>query len=1290
MFCHVCGTKIEDGSLYCEACGAKQIGISEKQVDVSSNYPTATKEVSKKENEPKTTVPKKNKGKKTVIICAIAAAAVLIVGGIVTFFIIRGRNSSGSPVGAPSGRIRVLYGDGDYSESVINDLTLPKKVDGVKVKWSSDKPDVISNKGKVTRPEDSNQKVTLTATFKNGKDKTSKEFTVNVIKNKNINTDEMDEYSIDDIDSMNEDNPYYFTEYNNVEITTKDEETGDDKTVIPISAICGKFSDITIESSEDAIAALYNINDILALNDPKTELRPLVVNHSEYGRGYTFNQVYKGLDVYGRHLTVSCDVDGAVTSVTSSCYSLDGVFDVDTEPSTSVKKASKDIKASYEVEGIETKYVKSIIYNLDEYEEKPVMAYLFLANMGGFISDTVIYNALDGEIICKGSNIQDASVTGKGKNEKGEEVSFPMHIKWNSPVTCKKYMYDLDRGIRIIKVTQKGDDYYGDDYYGDTDDATAVSAYTNIIRVYDWYNGSDYDEKKGTSGLGRNSVDGNGMAIPIMVYGSDAPRKDNASWDGSGIHFYPNSEKNKDKNPITLASCLDVCGHEFTHGVVGNITGGGLNEVHTKCYITSAINEAYADIFGWFIDYDDNLIMEEWSTEKGLCRSLENPNAYEEPSRFMDDEFWYEYDISEDKYKQWKKDRISNQVNNKNNVNYEDVSYDAFKKHEKSWYEHQNCTVISHAAYLMSVGNEEHSPIEKEKLIKLWYNSLDKNYDASSRFIDVRIKVLIAASDMEMSSSEMDTIKWAFDEVNIIGTIHHEKADEDKLYKDYIINVLIPEHGVYDPAQNAYLSTPQLYEYKYTYNEAEKKLDRESKDVGATGEYDEGNVGEYGPKLCGLIYTEIGDFDDDGSKELLVIRGDENVMSQDVYSKRYPIIVEIYTIVDSVVTLVNNTTVEIWDETYMKERWAGYGVDPYPDYEAKSKGYIDNMYISTIDGERVITMTRGGWFDTTADICGIVIPVKSLVPRTVYFYYADANYPSEYYVIDKSTGEVVKESFAIDTSDYDLNDETMIRRKWFGDDHTDLFDCYGGVLNDFLLEYWHGSGNDEEEKEDIQDADDDSYTAAGDALFAGFLSDFTDKVQNSSGEYFVPGKEDSMNDCYISIDEIKDFYNDGSLQYTYTDMDGDNVPELLLGYPDSELERGTIEACALIAKDGDSYKIVKYCWSGQFVSEYHGGGFFSEGYTMSAGAEYVSYFEKYNGDAKEMETYVSLHARLNMETSEYDYAFTIGDEYYDDPYSEPVVPHGDEAKSKFEEVQNDIHKYIGEIEKMKWKKLSDF
>ena len=140
MFCHVCGTKIEDGSLYCEACGAKQIGISEKQVDVSSNYPTATKEVSKKENEPKTTVPKKNKGKKTAIICVIAAAAVLIVGGIVTFFIIIGRNSSGSPVGAPSGRIRVLYGDGDYSESVINDLTLPKKVDGVKVKWSSDKP----------------------------------------------------------------------------------------------------------------------------------------------------------------------------------------------------------------------------------------------------------------------------------------------------------------------------------------------------------------------------------------------------------------------------------------------------------------------------------------------------------------------------------------------------------------------------------------------------------------------------------------------------------------------------------------------------------------------------------------------------------------------------------------------------------------------------------------------------------------------------------------------------------------------------------------------------------------------------------------------------------------------------------------------------------------------------------------------------------------------------------------------------------------------------------------------
>ena len=60
-------------------------------------------------------------------------------------------------------------------------------------------------------------------------------------------------------------------------------------------------------------------------------------------------------------------------------------------------------------------------------------------------------------------------------------------------------------------------------------DKTAISAYTNMIKVYDWYR----------SVLNRNSVDNNGMKINVTVH--DSTYTDNAYWDGSAMFFCDNS-----------------------------------------------------------------------------------------------------------------------------------------------------------------------------------------------------------------------------------------------------------------------------------------------------------------------------------------------------------------------------------------------------------------------------------------------------------------------------------------------------------------------------------------------------------------------------------------------------------------------------------------------------------------------------------------------------------------------------------------------------------------------------
>ena len=77
----------------------------------------------------------------------------------------------------PSGFVTEVFGKiktnltdslGDLSE-VTEDLTLPTEGENqAEISWSSDKPEVISKDGKVTRPENQNAEVTLTATIRLG------------------------------------------------------------------------------------------------------------------------------------------------------------------------------------------------------------------------------------------------------------------------------------------------------------------------------------------------------------------------------------------------------------------------------------------------------------------------------------------------------------------------------------------------------------------------------------------------------------------------------------------------------------------------------------------------------------------------------------------------------------------------------------------------------------------------------------------------------------------------------------------------------------------------------------------------------------------------------------------------------------------------------------------------------------------------------------------------------------------------------------------------------------------
>lgn len=166
----------------------------------------------------------------------------------------------------------------------------------------------------------------------------------------------------------------------------------------------------------------------------------------------------------------------------------------------------------------------------------------------------------------------------------------------------------------------------------------------------------------------------------------------------------------KDEKQVS-APPLAVTGHEFTHSVFYHKTIAFAGDIKKKA---KTIDEAYGDIFGSFIDND------KWIKTP---RNIEDPITSQHPS------------VIGGKY------------------------YDSKYKEE-----HTNCTILSHAAYLM-----QDAGISFDKLHKLWYDSMSEGIHYWADFSTVRTCVLKAARKNKFSFDEIVKIKKAFDEVGISG-----------------------------------------------------------------------------------------------------------------------------------------------------------------------------------------------------------------------------------------------------------------------------------------------------------------------------------------------------------------------------------------------------------------------------------------------------------------------------------------------------------------------------------------
>lgn len=246
----------------------------------------------------------------------------------------------------------------------------------------------------------------------------------------------------------------------------------------------------------------------------------------------------------------------------------------------------------------------------------------------------------------------------------------------------------------------------------------AVSAHYNAGLAYDYYSNTH----------ARKSLNGKGGTINsvVNVVDDDGTGLDNAYWSGEFMAYGNGGSLLK-----PLAGALDVAGHEMTHGVIENTA----NLVYKSQ--SGAINESMADVFGTMIDRDDWTIGEDIVKSnkfiQGAVRSMSNPNQGGK------NDFGYQP---------------------KTMAEYEKLPEDADNDNGGV---HVNSGIVNYAFYLFATA------VTKEKAEKIYYRALTTYLTRTAKFLDLRLAVIKAATDVHgASSAEVVAAKTAFDRVGIL------------------------------------------------------------------------------------------------------------------------------------------------------------------------------------------------------------------------------------------------------------------------------------------------------------------------------------------------------------------------------------------------------------------------------------------------------------------------------------------------------------------------------------------
>ncbi len=531
-----------------------------------------------------------------------------------------------------------------------------------------------------------------------------------------------------------------------------------------VRVIHGTFTDNSVATAADAADVLNSVAPALGATPGFADPAGITIQRAgapgEFSETfYRLSHSVDGVAVLGSEVILVTDAGGRVTGLFNNHVEVTGV--VDMAPDVSLDEAWEanllagaaylgGVTAGEPDQAALDAFVESaaftndlVVYALDD-STGPSLAWRVNVLPSG--SAATQHNAADqpsatgatyyfqangpnaGAVIASVSNLANAASTITARDALGQNRSINIDTQ-QVLFFSSSSLFDTERNIKTYKTSYSFFGFGGPVIPGKIIKrgwfgwpTGAVSAHANTAVAYDYYQDV----------LGRTSFDDQGMLIEVNV--DYNPRESfldfllpytNAFWD-------PVSQQLGFGNGGNLEAALDVVAHEYTHGVVSWVVGGGGSVLdHGE---SGALNEALADVMGLLIEDKAGagrwLIGEDADYPGGAVRSLADPNAYSATVGRYRDHYSERYTGTGDEGG-----------------------------------EHVNSTIFSHAVYKMMT-DPATGGVSSETWAQVFYHSLFR-LSPGAVFVDGRDAVISSAIALDFTEAQLTAMENAFDEVGI-------------------------------------------------------------------------------------------------------------------------------------------------------------------------------------------------------------------------------------------------------------------------------------------------------------------------------------------------------------------------------------------------------------------------------------------------------------------------------------------------------------------------------------------